>query len=228
MRILPVTFISKHFKYIIGVLSFLLCIMLPIYIWVVVNSPEDYLQDELVRIMYIHVPSAWLGLGIYAWIAMLSALYIIYKNPQYHILALSLAPVGLIYTVIALITGSIWGKPAWGTWWVWDARLTSMLLLAFIYLGYITIASHNIRSEKISVVSSYYSVIGAIIIPIIKFSVDLWATLHQPSSVFKINGATIHYNILIILFISLTLHLLFALLVASINVRAYWLKIKNT
>ena len=227
MRILPVTFISKHFRYIIGVLSFLICIMLPIYIWAVVNSPDDYLQDELVRIMYIHVPSAWLGLGIYAWMAMLSAFYIIYKNPQYHILALSLAPVGLTYTVIALITGSIWGKPAWGTWWVWDARLTSMLLLAFIYLGYMTIASHNIRSERISVVSSYYAVIGAVIIPIIKFSVDLWATLHQPSSVFKVTGATIHYNILIILFISLTFHSLFALLVASINVRTYWLKIKT-
>lgn len=225
MKILPVSFVNKHFNLIVKVLIALLAILLPAYATMVVNSPDDYLQEGLVRIMYIHVPAAWIALGIYGALAFSAGVFIVYKNPQYHVICLSLAPIGLVYTVIALVTGSIWGKPAWGTWWVWDARLTSMLMLSFIYCGYISISNHNIRNERLSVVSAYYAVIGFIIIPVIKFSVDLWSTLHQPSSVFKISGTTIHYDILKVLLIALIFHFIIVLLVSSMNIRTYWLKI---
>ncbi|MFP3032376.1 MAG: heme ABC transporter permease CcmC, partial [Wolbachia sp.] len=138
-------------------------------------SPEDYKQGEIVRIMYIHVPSAWLALGIYGLIASLSFISLVWNNSVASVLAHAAAPAGTIFSAICLITGSIWGKGTWGTWWVWDARLTSMLILLFLYVGYLSLWSafdNEARAEKSAAV---FAIFSAINIPIVKFSVNLWS-----------------------------------------------------
>ena len=161
------------------------------------GSPPDYQQGQTVRIMYVHVPSAWMAMFAYAFIVVSSAVGLIWKHPVAHVGALAAAPVGACFTLICLATGSLWGKPMWGTWWVWDARLTSVLVLFFLYLGFIALANafdDNTRSEKASAI---LALIGGINLPIIKFSVDWWNTLHQPASVTKIGMPSIHSSMLI-------------------------------
>ncbi len=157
-----------------------------------VFSPEDYKQSDSVRIMYVHVPSAWISLGIFSVIAILSLGSFIFKNKNFSIISKSLAPSGFVFNLIALVTGSIWGKPTWGTWWAWDARITSMLVLAIFYLMYIL--AWRIYSEKNSVnkITSLIAILGAINVPIIKFSVDWWSTLHQPASINLFSKSSIH------------------------------------
>jgi len=165
------------------------------------NSPEDYQQGDMVRIMYIHVPAAWMALGIYILIGIASLLSIIWKIRLGYIAAIAAAPLGASFAAITLITGSIWGKPMWGTWWVWDARLTSMLVLFLLYLAYIAVvnAGDNLyRSEK---PASIVALIGLINVPIVKFSVDIWNSLHQGASVIKIGGPSIDNSMLKPLFI---------------------------
>lgn len=160
-------------------------------------SPPDYQQGQTVRIMYVHVPSAWMAMFAYAVIATASAVGLIWKHPVAHVVALAAAPVGACFTAICLITGSLWGKPMWGTWWVWDARLTSVLVLFFLYLGFIALANafdDAARGEKASAV---LALVGAVNLPIIKFSVDWWNTLHQPASVTKLGLPSIHVSMLI-------------------------------
>lgn len=154
-------------------------------------SPEDYQQGETVRIMYVHVPSAWMGMFIYSLMAGFSFSYLVWKNPLSFLMAKSAAHIGATFTFICLATGSIWGYPTWGTWWVWDARLTSMLLLFFLYLGYIGLSGAFSEEEKEAKSSSILALVGAINLPIIKYSVEWWNTLHQPASVFKIGGPAI-------------------------------------
>ena len=146
-------------------------------------SPEDYLQGDSVRIMYVHVPSAWISLGIFSLMATLSIMVIIFKNKIFLLIAKSLAPSGFIFSLIALVTGSIWGKPTWGTWWAWDARITSMLILCIFYLMYLIAWRIFEGKEYVTKITSFIAILGFINIPIIKFSVDWWSTLHQPSSV---------------------------------------------
>ena len=171
----------------------------------IINSPPDYLQGETVRIMYIHVPSAWMALFVYSSIAAASLIGLINGHIVAFIYAKSVAPIGAVFTLICLVTGSLWGKPMWGTWWVWDARLTSMFILMFIYLGYIIISksfSDPVKGDKIS---SIFALIGFINIPIIKFSVDIWSTLHQTATISKIDTPSIHIDMIIpllIMFIS--------------------------
>ena len=145
-------------------------------------SPEDYKQSDSVRIMYVHVPSAWISLGIFSLISVLSFGILIFKNKNFSLIAKSLAPSGLLFNIIALVTGSIWGRPTWGTWWAWDARITSMLLLAIFYLMYILSWRVTDDNDKAIKVSSIIAIIGLINVPIVKFSVDWWSTLHQPAS----------------------------------------------
>lgn len=140
-------------------------------------SPPDYLHGDLVRILYLHVPAAWLALGIYAAMGMCSFISLVLRSPFYSLCAQSLALPGCILTGICMLTGSLWGKPAWGTWWVWDARLTSVVILFFFYVGYINI-SDGIENKAASILN----IVGLINLPIIKWSVDWWFTLHQPSS----------------------------------------------
>ena len=152
-------------------------------------SPADYQQGETVRIMYIHVPSAWMAMFAYAFIAVASAVGLIWKHPVAHVCALAAAPIGACFTLICLTTGSLWGKPMWGTWWVWDARLTSVLVLFFLYLGFIALANAFDDAARGEKASAILALIGAVNLPIIKFSVDWWNTLHQPASITRIDVA---------------------------------------
>jgi len=142
-------------------------------------SPQDYLHGDLVRILYVHVPAAWFAVGIYAIMGVCSFISLVLRAPFYSICSQSLAFPGCILTVICMVTGALWGKPAWGTWWVWDARLTSVVVLFFLYVGYI-----NFCDGALNKAASVLNVVGLINIPIIKWSVDWWFTLHQPSSFF--------------------------------------------
>jgi len=167
-------------------------------------SPPDYQQKETVRIMYIHVPSAWLAIGIFFMIGILSAVFIIRRHHLAYVIAKESAPIGAILALICLITGSLWGRPTWGTYWIWDARLTSMLILFFIYLAYILI-NHTIdNTHKAAKISSIFALIGCIDLPIIKFSVEWWHTLHQGASVLRLGGNTIHASMLKPLLITAT------------------------
>jgi heme exporter protein C len=160
-------------------------------------SPPDYQQGDAVRIMYVHVPSAWMALFIYSFIAVLSFGYLVWKNPLCYLIAKSAAPIGAYFTLICLVTGSIWGYPMWGTWWVWDARLTSVLILFFIYLGYLGLSGAFNSEEREAKSASVLALVGIINIPIIKYSVEWWNTLHQPASVFRITGPTIDNSMLL-------------------------------
>ncbi len=162
-----------------------------------VVSPADYQQGETVRIMYIHVPSAWMALMVYSVIAGASATGLIWKHPLAHVVALAAAPVGAGFTLICLATGSLWGKPMWGAWWVWDARLTSVLILFFLYLGFIALANAFDSPQRGERGAAILALVGAVNVPIIKFSVDWWNTLHQPASVTKLGMPSIHVSMLI-------------------------------
>ena len=159
-------------------------------------SPEDYQQGETVRIMYIHVPSAWMSMFIYSFIATFSFGYLVWKNPLCYVIAKAAAPIGAAFTAICLVTGSIWGYPMWGTWWAWDARMTSVLIMFFIYLGYIGLGGAFNDNEREAKSASVLALVGAVNIPIIKFSVEWWNTLHQPASVFKVGGPSIDSSML--------------------------------
>ena len=161
------------------------------------TSPADYQQGETVRIMYVHVPSAWMALFVYSVMAVSSAVGLIWKHPLAHIIAQSAAPIGACFTLICLVTGSLWGKPMWGTWWVWDARLTSVLVLFFLYLGYIALSGAFDNPARGERAAAILALVGAVNVPIIKFSVDWWNTLHQPASVTKIGMPSIHVSMLI-------------------------------
>ena len=159
-------------------------------------SPADYQQGETVRIMFVHVPAAWLALMIYTIMAVSSIVAIIWRHPLADISAKAAAPIGAAFTFLALVTGSLWGKPMWGTWWVWDARLTSMFVLLLLYLGYIAIWQAIDDSRRAARIASIVAIVGFINVPIIKFSVEWWNSLHQPASVFRADGPAIHSSIL--------------------------------
>ena len=176
-------------------------------------SPQDYLQGDSVRIMYVHVPSAWISLGIFSLMASLSVMVIIFKNKVFFLVAKSLAPSGFIFSLVALVTGSIWGKPTWGTWWAWDARITSMLILCIFYLMYLIAWRIFENKDYVTKITSFIAILGFINIPIIKFSVDWWSTLHQPSSVNIFSETTIHSSMLIPLGIMTAAFALFSLII---------------
>jgi len=179
-------------------------------------SPPDYQQGEAVRIMYIHVPSAWMALFIYSIMAAASASGLIWRNPLSYIMASASAPIGAAFTAITLITGSLWGKPMWGAYWVWDARLTSVLILFFLYVGFILMFSAFDSRERAEKSAAVLAIMGFINIPIIKFSVDWWNTLHQPASIFRIGGPAIHSSMLwplLIMFAGFLFLFLFLLIV---------------
>ena len=190
-------------------------------------SPEDYKQSDSVRIMYVHVPSAWISLAIFSLISVLSFGILIFKNKNFSLIAKSLAPSGLLFNIIALVTGSIWGRPTWGTWWAWDARITSMLLLAIFYLMYILSWRVTDDNDKAIKVSSIIAIIGLINVPIIKFSVDWWSTLHQPASVNLLKDTTIHSSMLVPLAIMTAAFALFSLLIFLMKYNTELIKIKN-
>ncbi len=184
-------------------------VILPWSIWITVAllgvglylalfvAPADYQQGDSVRIMFVHVPAAWMALFVYTGMAISSAMALIWKHPLADIAARASAPIGACFTLIALVTGSLWGKPMWGTWWVWDARLTSVLALFFLYLGYMALADAFDDHAKGARAAAILALVGSVNVPIIKFSVDWWNTLHQPASVVKMGGPSIHLSMLI-------------------------------
>ena len=190
-------------------------------------SPPDYLQSDSVRIMYVHVPSAWVSLGIFSTIAFLSIGNFIFKNKNFSLIAKSLAPSGLVFNIIALVTGAIWGKPTWGTFWAWDARITSMLILALFYGMYIL--SWKIFEDKLQVtkITSIVAIIGLVNVPIIKFSVEWWTTLHQPSSIKILSDSAIHSSMILPLFLMTAAFVLFSLLIFLMKYNTELIKIKN-
>ena len=190
-------------------------------------SPEDYIQSHSVRKMYVHVPSAWISLGIFSLIALLSVGSFIFKNKNFSLIAKSLAPSGFIFNVIALVTGSIWGKPTWGTWWAWDARITSMLILALFYSMYILAWRIYDKKEQVIKITSIIAIVGVINVPIIKFSVDWWSTLHQNSSVNILSETSIHPSMLVPLLIMTAAFSLFSLLIFLMKYNTELIKIKN-
>ena len=193
----------------------------------IILSPEDYVQGHSVRIMYVHVPSAWISLGTFSLISLFSVLSFIFKNKNFSIIAKSLAPSGLVLNIIALVTGSIWGKPTWGTWWVWDARITSMLILALFYLMYILAWRIFDKNSNVTKITSIIAILGAINVPIIKFSVDWWSTLHQNSSIKMLSESSIHTSMMVPLLIMTAAFSLFSLLIFLMKYNTELIKIKN-
>ena len=215
---------SKAPKYVLAVFIIVITIGL---IEALIISPKDYIQSDSVRIMYVHVPSAWISVGIFSLISILSFGTLFFKNKTFPLIAKSLAPSGLVFNVIALVTGSIWGKPTWGTWWAWDARITSMLILALFYLMYILAWRIYEDNNQVNKITSLIAIIGLINVPIIKFSVDWWSTLHQPASVNLLSETTIHPSMLIPLIIMTAAFALFSLLIFLMKYNTELIKIKN-
>ena len=192
-----------------------------------VLSPEDYKQSHSVRIMYVHVPAAWITLGIFSSITLLSVIGYIFKIKNFFLISKSLAPSGFIFCIIALVTGSIWGKPTWGTWWAWDARITSMLILALFYGIYLLAWRIYHDKDQVFKVTSIITIIGIINVPIIKYSVDWWNTLHQPASINILSKSSIHSSMLFPLAIMTAAFALFSLLIFLMKYNTELIKIKN-
>jgi len=190
-------------------------------------SPEDYKQSHSVRIMYVHVPAAWISLGIFSTITLLSVMGYIFKIRNFFLISKSLAPSGFVFNIIALVTGSIWGKPTWGTWWAWDARVTSMLILALFYLLYLIAWRIYQSNDKVFKITSIITIIGIINVPIIKYSVDWWNTLHQPASINLISKSSIHTSMLFPLLIMTAAFALFSILIFLMKYNTELIKIKN-
>ena len=183
-----------------------------------VMAPPDYQQGEAVRIMYIHVPAAWMASMAYGFMALMSAIFLIWRHNLAELLARQAAPIGAVFTLVTLATGMLWGKPMWGAYWVWDARLTSVLLLFFIYLGYIGLSGLGAHQESTKTSCAWLCLVGAINLPIIKFSVNWWNTLHQPASILRAGGPSIDTSMLVPLLLMIASFM--ALFVALLLVRA--------
>ena len=216
--------IEKLISFINSIFFILLIVALS---FALIFSPPDYLQGDSVRIMYVHVPSAWIGLASFTCIALLSIANFIFKTKNLIIIAKSIAPLGLMFTCLAIVTGSLWGQPTWGAWWVWDARLTSMVILALFYLGYIVSHKFKLQDDRANKISSIISIIGLINIPIIKYSVNWWNTLHQPASI-KLSGtSTIHSSMLMPLLLMFFVMLMYCALIFLMKYKTEIIRIKK-
>jgi len=222
---------SKIFSLIEKLIGFINSIFFIILIvaltFALILSPPDYLQGDSVRIMYVHVPAAWIGLAAFTCIALLSIINFIFKIKNLNLATKSIAPIGLMFTCLAVITGSLWGQPTWGTWWVWDARITSMVVLIIFYILFIL--SHKLinQDDKAKKISSIIAVLGLINIPIIKYSVDWWNTLHQPASIKLVGGSTIHSSMLVPLSLMLLVLLLYCALIFLMKYKTEIIRIKK-
>ena len=215
---------SKAPKYVMALFIIVISIGL---LEALIFSPEDYKQSHSVRIMYVHVPAAWISLGIFSSMTFLSLSGYIFKNKNFFLIAKSLAPSGLVFNVIALVTGSIWGKPTWGTWWAWDARITSMLILALFYFMYLVAWRIYENKDYVLKITTIITLIGIINVPIIKYSVEWWNTLHQPASINVLSKSSIHSSMLFPLLIMTAAFVLFSLLIFLMKYNTELIKIKN-
>ncbi len=211
----------------INLLTFIMvCIILLGLTYSLFISPEDYIQGDSVRIMYVHVPSSFIALGIFACIGTGSILNLVFKIKLMPLINKSLAPIGIVFTLVSIATGSLWGKPTWGIWWVWDARLTSMLVLLFFYLAFLLSWKLIKNFEKANKISSIFGIIGLLNLPIIKYSVNWWNTLHQPSSITLTSAPTIHYTMLVPLLIMLIGMIIFSLIIFLMRYKTELIKFK--
>ena len=185
-----------------------------------IAAPPDYQQGESVRIMYVHVPAAWMALSIYLFVAVASGVALVWRHPLAEIAAGAAAPIGAAYTLVCLASGSLWGRPMWGTWWVWDARLTSVLVLFFLYLGYIALVNAFDEPGRGAKAGSVLALVGVVNLPIIKFSVDWWNTLHQPASVMRLGGPRIDTSMLVPLLVMAAGFVLLFLTLLLLGMRA--------
>ena len=188
------------------------------------DSPADYQQGETVRIMYVHVPAAWMALFAYTVMALASGSFLIWKHPLADLSAQAAAPIGAGFTAIALVTGALWGQPMWGTWWVWDARLTSVLILFFLYLGYMALVNGFDDPERGSRMGAILALVGFVNVPIIKFSVDWWNTLHQPASISRLDAPAIDTSMLIPLLLMEIGFKLFFISILILRIKIHLLK----
>jgi heme exporter protein C len=216
--------IQKLIKFINSLFFLVLVIGLT---FALILSPPDYLQGDAVRIMYVHVPSAWIGLACFSVITLLSILNFIFKIKNFYFINKSLSPIGLLFTCLAIVTGSLWGQPTWGTWWAWDARLTSMLALMFFYVFYILTFKFLNNKDLIIKVSSIIAIIGSINLPIIKYSVDWWSTLHQPASIKITGSSSIHSEMMFPLMVMVLVFLLYAALIFLMKYKTEIIRIKK-
>lgn len=205
-----ISFSDKILPYIIFITCILLLMGLSQALFI---SPPDYQQGDSVRIMYVHVPSAWMSMMVYSIMAVASASFLIWRHPLADIVARASAPLGAGFTLITLITGSLWGKPMWGAWWVWDARLTSVLILFFMYIGYIALSDSYNNKESGRKICAIMALVGFVNIPIIRFSVEWWNTLHQPASIIRSGGVAIDDSMLVpLLSMGLSFMLIYSIL----------------
>ena len=216
--------IEKLINFINSIFFILLIIALT---FALILSPPDYLQGDSVRIMYVHVPSAWIGLASFTSIALLSILNFIFKIKNLNLITKSIAPLGLMFTCLAIVTGSLWGQPTWGTWWAWDARITSMVVLSIFYILFILAQKLIEQEDKANKVSNIIAIIGLVNIPVIKYSVDWWNTLHQPASI-KLDGtSSIHSSMLLPLMLMLLVLLLYCALILLMKYKTEIIRIKK-
>ena len=211
-------------------ISFLIVLMLLFVfvglIYALLLSPPDFIQGDSVRIMYVHVPASFIARGCFGFMGIASICALIFKIKILPLMAKSLAPVGSVFALVSIVTGSLWGKPTWGTWWVWDARLTSMLILFFFYIAYIYVWKFVDNYEKANKVSSIIAIVGSLNLPVIKYSVEWWNTLHQTSSITLTSAPTIHYTMLIPLIIMLIGTVLYTLIVFLMRYKTEIMKFK--
>ncbi|MBO6487897.1 MAG: heme ABC transporter permease [Pelagibacteraceae bacterium] len=191
-----------------------------------ITSPPDAVQGNSVRIMYVHVPSSFIAIGCFGFIGIASIATLIFKIKILPLMAKSIAPVGSVFCLISIVTGSLWGKPTWGIFWVWDARLTSMLILLIFYLAYIAIWKFIENYEKANKTASIVAIIGSLNLPVIKYSVDWWNTLHQPSSITLTSAPTIHYTMLVPLIIMLVGMIIYSLVIFLMKYKTEIIKFK--
>ena len=222
---------SRIFHWIEKLINFINSIFFIILIvaltFALILSPQDYLQGDSVRIMYVHVPSAWISLASFTSIGFLSIANFIFKTKNLFLIAKSIAPIGLTFTCLAIVTGSLWGQPTWGTWWVWDARLTLMVVLALFYIGFIISHKFILQKEKANKISSTIAIIGLINIPLIRYSVDWWNTLHQPASIKLTGSSSIHTSMLIPLLLMFFVLLLYCALIFLMKYKTEIIRMKK-
>ena len=213
-------------KFINTLIIFMIFIIFLGLIYALFISPQDHIQGDSVRIMYVHVPSSFIALGSFALIGIASILNLIFKIKFMPLIAKSLAPIGIIFTLISIVTGSLWGKPTWGVWWAWDARLTSMLILFCFYLAYIFTWKFVKNFEQANKISSIIGIVGLINLPVIKYSVDWWNTLHQSSSITLTSAPTIHHTMLVPLLIMLIGMIVYSLIIFLMKYKTELIKFK--
>ena len=222
----PNKILSLNNNLISSLLIAMILVILVGLIYALFISPPDYIQGDSVRIMYVHVPSSFIALGCFGFIGIASILNLIFKIKFMTLMAKSLAPVGCLFSIVSIVTGSLWGKPTWGIWWAWDARLTSMGILLLFYLAYIFTWRFVNSFEKANKISSVIGIIGLFNLPIIKYSVDWWNTLHQPSSITLTSAPSIHFTMLVPLIIMFFGMIIYSLIIFLMRYKTEVIKFK--